>query len=181
MIPGVLGNEASADLDTFMDGLLEAPHYTRPEVFEGRAVPPVLLSGNHGAIAKWREEVALQLTRERRPDLFHQLLFPPDLIRRMARRARPMVIFARKGNDQRALFASRQVEAQAGLLETLAAERGQKGFGSAVCVEANHLRGESEEADREVLRADAEAALAQPGAPRRFLMNLVRAIDELRG
>jgi tRNA (guanine37-N1)-methyltransferase len=68
-IPGVLGDDASSQQDSFMSGLLDHPHYTRPEVFEGQAVPPVLLSGHHGKIADWRKEVALALTKSNRPDL----------------------------------------------------------------------------------------------------------------
>ena len=62
-IPGVLGHELAADEDSFEKGLLDCPHYTRPEVFEGQAVPAVLLSGNHQEIAKWRQEQALKKTR----------------------------------------------------------------------------------------------------------------------
>ena len=69
MVPGVLGHEQSAQQDSFMDGLLDCPHYTRPEVFEGKAVPKVLLSGNHKAIAEWRRMQALGRTRARRPEL----------------------------------------------------------------------------------------------------------------
>lgn len=68
-IPGVLGHASAADEDSFEKGLLDCPHYTRPEVFEGLAVPPVLLSGNHQEIANWRREQALKKTREVRPDL----------------------------------------------------------------------------------------------------------------
>jgi len=73
LIPGVLGDADSAQQDSFgeqSDGrLLDHPHYTRPEVYEGWRVPDVLLSGNHAAIAKWRLERAREFTRERRPDL----------------------------------------------------------------------------------------------------------------
>jgi tRNA (guanine37-N1)-methyltransferase len=69
LIPGVLGDELSAAQDSFSESLLDHPHYTRPETFEGWSVPAVLLSGNHAAIAAWRREQALRLTRERRPDL----------------------------------------------------------------------------------------------------------------
>lgn len=69
LLPGVLGNDASATNDSFFDGLLEGPHYTRPEEFEGRRVPDVLLSGNHAAIAAWRREQAIAVTRARRPEL----------------------------------------------------------------------------------------------------------------
>lgn len=69
LMPGVLGNDTSAANDSFFDGLLEGPHYTRPEEFEGRRVPDVLLSGNHAAIAAWRREQAIAITRARRPEL----------------------------------------------------------------------------------------------------------------
>lgn len=68
-VPGVLGNHESAADDSFQHGLLEPPQYTRPAVFRGRAVPEVLLSGNHAAIEAWRREQALLRTKERRPDL----------------------------------------------------------------------------------------------------------------
>lgn len=68
-IPGVLGHEDSALEDSFVEDLLDAPHYTRPAIFEGEPVPPVLLSGNHAAIARWRQEQRLERTRKRRPDL----------------------------------------------------------------------------------------------------------------
>ena len=68
-LPGVLGHAASAKQDSFSEGLLDCPHYTRPEVFEGEAVPEVLLSGDHGAIADWRRAQALRRTLDRRPDL----------------------------------------------------------------------------------------------------------------
>lgn len=68
-IPGVLGHELAADEDSFENGLLDCPHYTRPEVFEGLSVPSVLLSGNHQEIARWRREQALKKTGYVRPDL----------------------------------------------------------------------------------------------------------------
>ena len=69
LIPGVLGNENSPMEDSFSDGLLEYPQYTRPEDFRGMKVPEVLLSGDHEKIAQWRREQSVKLTRERRPDL----------------------------------------------------------------------------------------------------------------
>jgi tRNA (guanine37-N1)-methyltransferase len=69
LVPGVLGDEQSAHDDSFREGLLEAPQYTRPAEFRGWRVPEILLSGNHGEIAKWREEQARKRTRENRPDL----------------------------------------------------------------------------------------------------------------
>lgn len=73
LLPGVLGDEASAQQDSFAAGLLDWPHYTRPEVFEGRAVPPVLVGGNHAAIRRWRTKQALGRTWLRRPDLIESL------------------------------------------------------------------------------------------------------------
>ncbi len=68
-LPGVLGDAESAEQDSFVQGLLDCPHYTRPEVFNGEAVPPVLLSGNHAEIARWRLQQSLGNTWLRRPDL----------------------------------------------------------------------------------------------------------------
>jgi tRNA (guanine37-N1)-methyltransferase len=70
LIPGVLGNAASTEEESFSDGLLEHPHYTRPAVWEGQEIPAVLQSGNHAEIAKWRRAEAEALTRNRRPDLW---------------------------------------------------------------------------------------------------------------
>ena len=70
MVPGVLSNQESGEIESFEGNLLEYPQYTRPEVYEGLRVPPVLLSGDHKKIAQWRREQALLRTRERRPDLF---------------------------------------------------------------------------------------------------------------
>ena len=69
LIPGVLNDAASFEQDSFYTGALDHPHYTRPEVFEGQAVPPVLLSGNHAHIAQWRAQQAQALTAAVRPDL----------------------------------------------------------------------------------------------------------------
>jgi tRNA (guanine37-N1)-methyltransferase len=69
LVPGVLGDATSAQTDSFSGGLLEYPQYTRPPVYRGMAVPPVLLSGDHQAIARWRRKQAIRRTRERRPDL----------------------------------------------------------------------------------------------------------------
>ena len=69
-LPGVLGNEASAEADSFATGLLDHPHYTRPDLFEGLAVPEVLKGGNHGAIALWRLREAMARTKRLRPDLW---------------------------------------------------------------------------------------------------------------
>ncbi len=70
LLPGVLGNAASTEDESHSAGLLEHPHYTRPATWRGRAIPPVLLSGNHGEIEKWRREQAEALTKARRPDLW---------------------------------------------------------------------------------------------------------------
>ncbi len=74
LIPRVLGNQASVEEESFSDGLLEAPHYTRPALWEGRAIPDILLSGHHARIADWRREEAERLTKERRPDLWRAYL-----------------------------------------------------------------------------------------------------------
>jgi tRNA (guanine37-N1)-methyltransferase len=70
LLPGVMGKEASGADESFSDGLLEYPQYTRPQVFEGLAIPEVLTSGDHGKVAAWRRAQAEKLTRERRPDLW---------------------------------------------------------------------------------------------------------------
>lgn len=73
LLPGVLGNAASAEEESFSHGLLEHPQYTRPAEWRGRRIPDVLLSGNHGEIEKWRRAEADRITRERRPDLWAAL------------------------------------------------------------------------------------------------------------
>lgn len=70
MVPGVLTNEVSGETESFSDHLLEYPQYTRPEVWNGKAVPPILLSGDHAKVDAWRLERAKERTRERRPDLY---------------------------------------------------------------------------------------------------------------
>ena len=72
ILPGVMGNDLSGLHESFEGGMLEHPHYTRPQEWEGREIPAVLTSGNHGAIEKWRREQAVTLTRERRPDLLDE-------------------------------------------------------------------------------------------------------------
>jgi tRNA (guanine37-N1)-methyltransferase len=69
MVPGVLSNEESAQFESFRDNLLEYPQYSRPEIWRGKQVPPVLLSGHHANIEKWRREQSILRTAERRPDL----------------------------------------------------------------------------------------------------------------
>ncbi len=73
LLPGVMGEEASAAEESFEGGLLEYPQYTRPRDFEGREIPQILLSGDHAKIARWRREESLRLTRARRPDLIARL------------------------------------------------------------------------------------------------------------
>lgn len=70
LIPGVMGSAASGEWESFEQGLLEHPHYTRPRLWEGREIPEILNSGDHGRIEKWRREQAVRLTRDRRPDIF---------------------------------------------------------------------------------------------------------------
>ena len=74
IVPGVLGQALSLSEESFEDGLLEHPQYTRPRTFEGRDIPPVLLSGHHAEVAKWRAQQREETTRERRPDLWAQHL-----------------------------------------------------------------------------------------------------------
>lgn len=78
LLPGALGDERSSEEDSFARGLLDWPHYTRPEVFEGRAVPPVLLSGDHAGIGRWRLKRAVERTWRRRPDLIARARLAPE-------------------------------------------------------------------------------------------------------
>ena len=71
LLPGVIGTAQSSEDESFEQGLLEHPHYTRPRLFEGQAIPEVLLSGDHQAIGRWKQSEAERLTRERRPDLWN--------------------------------------------------------------------------------------------------------------
>jgi tRNA (guanine37-N1)-methyltransferase len=73
LLPGVVGNSESVELDSHADGLLEGPSYTRPASWRGHDVPPVLLSGDHAAIARWRRAESLRRTATRRPDLLAAL------------------------------------------------------------------------------------------------------------
>lgn len=74
LVPGVLGDADSAQTDSFATGLLEYPQYTRPPTYRGMAVPPILLSGDHKAIARWRRKEAIRRTHQRRPDLLARAL-----------------------------------------------------------------------------------------------------------
>ena len=78
LVPGALGNETSARHDSFSEGLLDFPHYTRPPQFRSMRVPDVLLGGHHGEIARWRRRQALRKTRRNRPDLFERLDLDAD-------------------------------------------------------------------------------------------------------
>ena len=71
LLPGVMGSQASGEEESFEDGLLEHPHYTKPNTWEGVEIPQVLLSGDHKAIARWKRQRREELTRDRRPDLWH--------------------------------------------------------------------------------------------------------------
>jgi len=77
LVPGVMGKAESGIAESFEEGLLEYPHYTRPREWEGRTIPDVLLNGDHARIARWRHEQSLRLTRERRPDLTGPLAAKP--------------------------------------------------------------------------------------------------------
>ena len=70
LLPGVMGKQASGTDESFSDGLLEYPQYTRPQEFEGRPIPEILISGDHARVASWRQAEAEALTRARRPDLW---------------------------------------------------------------------------------------------------------------
>jgi tRNA (guanine37-N1)-methyltransferase len=79
LLPGALGDSSSALTDSFQDGLLGAPAYTRPAEFRGRKVPEVLRSGDHQRIARWRDEKRIEKTRERRPDLLADSAEPSEV------------------------------------------------------------------------------------------------------
>jgi tRNA (guanine37-N1)-methyltransferase len=78
LLPGALGDEESARRDSFAEGLLDHPHYTRPAVVRGMSVPEVLVSGDHGKVRRWRRKEALRATRERRPDLLEAARLSPE-------------------------------------------------------------------------------------------------------
>lgn len=183
MIPGVLGNAGSAATESFMEGLLEGPHFTRPEEFEGCAVPPVLLSGNHGAIARWREEEALAITRRRRPDLYARLLLHPEQTRRLARRGRPFAIWRLDGEGQaRMLYATRKAREAAGSDEAIFRRRSEKGLSPDVrWVDIREAFGEDPARDREALRAELAPLEVEraTGPAAVFLENLLREMRRL--
>ena len=81
LLPGVMGHEASGHEESFSDGLLEYPQYTRPQTFEGRGIPEVLTSGDHAKVAAWRREQAEKLTQSRRPDLWAALSGPSGALK----------------------------------------------------------------------------------------------------
>jgi len=83
-VPGVLGHVLSAEQDSFADGLLDCPHYTRPEVLDGESVPSVLLSGDHEKIRLWRLKQSLQRTKQRRPDLLNDLALTDEQAKLLA-------------------------------------------------------------------------------------------------
>lgn len=92
LVPGVLGHAGSADADSFSDGLLDCPHYTRPEEIAGQRVPDVLLSGHHGQIARWRRKQALGRTWLRRPELLERQTLSDDdndLLKEFIRESKP--------------------------------------------------------------------------------------------
>jgi tRNA (guanine37-N1)-methyltransferase len=95
LLPGALGDERSSAEDSFAQGLLDWPHYTRPEVFEGSGVPPVLLSGDHADIRRWRLEQAFTRTVERRPELLAKARLAPE-----TRRALDEFLAARAARDK---------------------------------------------------------------------------------
>lgn len=83
-VPGVLGHVLSAEQDSFADGLLDCPHYTRPEVLDGKSVPSILLSGDHEKIRLWRLKQSLQRTKQRRPDLLNNLALTDEQAKLLA-------------------------------------------------------------------------------------------------
>ena len=90
-LPGVLGRQASAEEDSFVDGLLDCEHYTRPEVYKGMAVPEVLLSGNHERIRRWRLQRSLLRTQSRRPELLAALQLTEEQVAILAESSKEQV------------------------------------------------------------------------------------------
>jgi tRNA (guanine37-N1)-methyltransferase len=102
-IPGTLGGEDAAEKDSFSNGLLEHAHYTRPQVFEGQAVPEVLLSGHHGAIENWRLESAVLRTLLKRPDLLDSKVWREqelDILEKWSRRLDEILKFYHRGHRE---------------------------------------------------------------------------------
>jgi tRNA (guanine37-N1)-methyltransferase len=100
-IPGTLGGEAAAEKDSFSDGLLEHAHYTRPQVFEGKAVPDILLSGHHEEIENWRLESAMMRTLLKRPDLLQKKGLSEkeiEILKKWSRNIRDILNFHRKAH-----------------------------------------------------------------------------------
>lgn len=100
LLPGVLHNSGSAEEESFSNGLLEYPHYTRPEIWHEKQVPPVLLSGHHANVEKWRLEQSLERTRERRPELYdaYMLAHPPLPEKKKRRKKRKNTACATEDN-----------------------------------------------------------------------------------
>lgn len=186
MIPGVLGNEASAANESFMNGLLEAPHYTRPEEFEGKPVPEVLLSGNHAAIDEWREEQSLALTRRSRPDLYERQFLHPRQIRRIARRGRPIIVWHGTRTEPIELaFASKAALDLGDWTKIAPGLHAEQGLSQFVWYgEVKDAYGPDAETDRKKMTGEVATALAReerPGSTRSaalvFLRNLYRALQ----
>ncbi|MCB1675440.1 MAG: tRNA (guanosine(37)-N1)-methyltransferase TrmD [Halioglobus sp.] len=105
-LPGVLGHALSAREDSYADGLLDCPHYTRPEDYRGRKVPPVLLGGNHGEIRRWRLKQALGRTWERRPELLRERTMSPEEAELLAQYQRESRGGTRRGDESCEHFES---------------------------------------------------------------------------
>lgn len=182
MIPGVLGNDASAPADSFMNGLLEGPHYTRPEVFENCAIPEILLSGNHAAIAKWREDESLRVTYERRRDLHDALLLHPEQTRRLARRARPFAIWRLTASGEiDPLFICSAVTEITAWRELLAKQKFERGLMPGIrLAEIREAKSGDESTDRARIISDAKSAESQSAASR-FVTNLLREMGVAGG
>src|SRR5262249_28196538 len=101
LLPGVMGKEASGTEESFAEGLLEYPHYTRPQLFEGRAIPEVLVSGDHAKVAAWRRAEAEALTRSRRPDLWAKAQQKPPKDTTKGGQARLDALYGRPIRSQR--------------------------------------------------------------------------------
>lgn len=161
MIPGVLGNEVSAIHESHMDYLIEGPQYTRPEVFEGHSVPDVLLSGNHAAIEAWREERALEVTKQARPHYHEFHYLHPAQIRKLGRRGKPFAIWTEKDGGKQLLAAPSCVTGLPDLEKFLSPRRAERGHAREVYFREIKEAGSGDsQADRNAMVAEMKAAVA---------------------
>lgn len=182
LLPGALGQEDGAQTESFMGGMLEGPHYTRPGEFEGVPVPAVLRSGDHGAVDRWREEEGLRETARRRPDLYRRLLLHPDQVRRLARRGRPFAVWEHIDGGNRLLYATRAVREAVVETEAIFNRRWEKGLSPTIrLAEIKEAFGDTAGEDRRVLREELAGLdwSKQSVETRQFLRNLLGELSKM--